>query len=97
MNPQVNVAIQVLPISSTRHPYEIVDIAIDLINKSGLKFVVTPFETVVEGDYDRIFQLIKDIHFTCHQAGAQEMICNIKIQSSSDTPVTIEDKMQKYS
>ena len=37
MNNLVNVAIQVLPNSKSIHPYNIVDKAIELIQKSGLK------------------------------------------------------------
>ncbi|MCX7986678.1 MAG: thiamine-binding protein [Bacteroidales bacterium] len=96
MHSQVNAAIQVLPRSIAKHPYEIVDAAIEEIKKSGLRYVVTPFETVVEGEYHQIMKLIEEIHIACYEAGAIDMICNIKIQSSSAGPVTIDDKMNKY-
>lgn len=96
MHSQINAAIQVIPRSIARHPYEIIDVAIGVIKKSGLKYVVTPFETVVEGDYHHIMQLVEEIHQACYQAGAIDMICNLKIQSSAAMPVTIDDKMKKY-
>jgi|DewCreStandDraft_4_1066084.scaffolds.fasta_scaffold22042_3 uncharacterized protein YqgV (UPF0045/DUF77 family) len=97
MHPQINAAIQVIPRSIARHPYEIIDAAIGVIKKSGLRYVVTPFETVVEGDYHQVMQLIEEIHRVCYEAGAMDLICNLKIQSSSAAPVSIDDKMKKYS
>lgn len=97
MNSYVNVAIQIVPRSSTVHPYNIVDTAIEVIKSSGLKYMVCPFETVIEGEYHRILQLVEQIHNACYSAGAEDILCYIKIQSSANQPVTINDKMTKYS
>ena len=59
MNNTVNIALQILPTSKTVHPYSIVDAAIAVIAASGLKYRVTPFETVIEGSYDRIMEVVK--------------------------------------
>lgn len=96
MHPHVNIAIQIIPLSTTTHPYDIIDIAIKVIEKSGLTFKVCPFETVVEGDYYKIMNLVEAIHKVCYEAGANEMICNLKIQSAFSKPVTINEKMNKY-
>ena len=53
---QVNIALQVLPVSKDIHPYILVDKAIEVIAASGLNYKVTPFETVIEGTYDQITQ-----------------------------------------
>lgn len=91
----VNIALQVLPVSKDIHPYLLVDKAIEKIAASGLKYKVTPFETVMEGTYDRIMEVIKDAQKACYDAGAESMMTYIKIQSSLDD-VKIEDKMNKY-
>ncbi len=96
MNNLVNVAIQVLPNSKSIHPYNIVDKAIELIQKSGLKYRVCPFETVVEGKLDVILRMVEEIHTVCYNSGAETMMTYIKIQSSANKDVTIEDKMEKY-
>jgi uncharacterized protein (TIGR00106 family) len=96
MKNQINLAIQVLPRSSTKGTYELVDIAIELIQKSGLIFRVCPFETVIEGQYDEVMNLVKDIHDAVYAGGAEEMITNIKIQTRYNQDVFIEDKMKKY-
>ncbi len=96
MKNQINLAIQVLPRSSTKGTYELVDVAIELIQKSGLKYRVCPFETVIEGYYDEVMKLVKDIHEVVYINGAEEMITNIKIQTRYNQDVFIDDKMNKY-
>jgi uncharacterized protein YqgV (UPF0045/DUF77 family) len=96
MKGQINAAVQVLPQSKLKHPYDIVDKAIEIIQQSGLKYQVCPFETVIEGEYFTVIQLIEKLQDACYSAGAENLICNIKIQSSVNENVTIEDKMHKY-
>jgi uncharacterized protein YqgV (UPF0045/DUF77 family) len=73
MHNQINLAIQILPKTTGIHPYDIVDKAIDVIKESGISYLVCPFETVVEGDYDQIMNLVKKIHEICYKAGADEI------------------------
>lgn len=96
MKNKINLAIQVLPRSANKGTYELVDIAIEIIQKSGLKYRVCPFETVIEGYYDEVMQLVKDIHEAVYSGGAEEMITNIKVQTRYNQDVFIEDKMNKY-
>lgn len=92
----VNVAVQVLPISSEKDSYDIVDSAIAVIEKSGAKYVVTPFETVMEGHYDDLMKVVKEVQNVCYSAGAEKVMCYIKIQSVAGQNVTIDDKIGKY-
>ena len=95
MKYSVNVAVQLLPLG-TNQAYEKVDEAIALIEKSGIKYRVCPFETVLEGDYDEIMQLVKAIQLKCLENGVSDTICNLKIQMRRGADVTIDDKMEKY-
>ncbi len=95
MTKTVNIALQVLPTSTTVHPYLLVDKAIEVIEKSGLRYKVTPFETVMEGSYDEIMEVVKLAQEACYEAGAETMMTYIKIQSSRKD-VSIDDKMEKY-
>lgn len=96
MNKMINVAIQVLPRSAKIGSYDLVDKAIEAIQNSGLKYQVCPFETVVEGYYDEIMAVIKEVHEVIYANGADEMITYIKIQTHYNQDVYIEDKMNKY-
>jgi uncharacterized protein YqgV (UPF0045/DUF77 family) len=95
MQQTVNIALQILPTSKTIHPYLLVDKAIEVIAASGLHYKVTPFETVMEGSYDEIMQVVKQAQQACYNAGAESLMTYIKIQSST-MDVSIEDKMEKY-
>ncbi|HAN17320.1 MAG: hypothetical protein A2X13_00555 [Bacteroidetes bacterium GWC2_33_15] len=92
----VNIAVQVLPKSDTKKPYDLVDDAIQVIRESGLKYRVCPFETVIEGPYDEIMKVIEQIQNTCFSNGADELLVYLKIQNRKNREVTIEDKMHKY-
>ena len=93
---KVNVALQIIPIIQPENVYGIVDKAIEYIDKSGIKYRVTPFETVLEGDLDEIFEIIKGAQKACYDAGCAELITNIKIHSNVNNDITISDKMNKY-
>ncbi|MCU4175414.1 MTH1187 family thiamine-binding protein [Carboxylicivirga sp. N1Y90] len=95
-NSQVNVAIQVLPLTKAEHVYPIVDEAIKIIEQSGLKYRVCPFETVIEGSYSEVMGVVEKVQAACYNAGAENLICNLKIQSSKVKEVRIEDKVEKY-
>ena len=42
----ITLGIQIVPKSSSHDTYALVDRAIDIIQQSGVKYEVTPFETV---------------------------------------------------
>ncbi|MBN1598245.1 MAG: thiamine-binding protein [Bacteroidales bacterium] len=96
MNYQINAALQVLPKSDKTNTYDIIDKAIEVIKVSGLRYRVCPFETVLEGSYDEVMNIIKLVQLECFLAGADEIISNIKLQIRKSEDVSIEDKMKKY-
>jgi uncharacterized protein (TIGR00106 family) len=97
MNSIVNVAIQFLPLDKNGAlSYSFIDKAIEVIQASGLKYQVCPFETVVEGNYEDIMRIIHQMHQVCYEAGAEEIISFFKIHSSKNHAVRIQDKTQKY-
>jgi len=95
MTKTVNVALQILPSATSIHPYTLVDKAIEVIAVSGLRYKVTPFETVMEGTYEEIMKVVKQAQEACYEAGAESLMTYIKIQSSKKD-VSIDDKMEKY-
>ncbi len=93
----VNIAFQILPTAPTKEEaYKYVDIAIKVIQTSGLKYEVCPFETVIEGEYEAVMQVIKTAQDACLNAGCTHTLANLKIQRSKDADVKIEDKIGKY-
>ncbi len=97
MSQKINLALQILPRSDKTDTYALVDKAIEVIQKSGVKYKVCPFETVLEGEYEQLMKIVKEAQEACFSAGASDLMVYIKIQRSNKKDVAIEDKMKKYS
>lgn len=89
----VTVSVQVLPL--TEDAYPIVDKAIAAIQKSGVKYLVTPMETVLEGTLDACLSVARAAHEACFEAGVQSAVTIIKIADSIHGS-TIDEKLAKY-
>ncbi len=60
---QIQASLKVMPSMNTRtEVYDKVNEVIKMIADSNLKYVSGPSETSVEGDYDQVFNLFRDIH-----------------------------------
>jgi uncharacterized protein YqgV (UPF0045/DUF77 family) len=92
----INLGIQIVPKSKTLDAYALVDKAIAVIQESGVKHVVTPFETVMEGTEDQLFEIAKKAKDAVFDAGAEEVLVYYRIQIKKDADVSIEDKIGKY-
>lgn len=97
MEHNVNLAIQILPLGiSKEEAYRIIDKAIEKVQESGLKHVVCPFETVIEGPYSKVMQLMNDMQDACYNAGAKELLVNMKLHRNNEKDMAIDDKTGKY-
>jgi uncharacterized protein (TIGR00106 family) len=92
-NRTVNVAVQVLPLVEDAYP--VVDQAIQIISKSGVKYEVGPMETVMEGPLDQLLEVAKSAHLACFTAGVEKVVTIIKI-GDQVTGTTIDEKVRKY-
>lgn len=91
-----SVAIQVLPQTGGEDLIRIVDQVIDYIDKSGLHYVVGPFETTIEGPYDQLMEIVKECQLICIKAGAPSVISYVKIHYSPEGIWTIDEKTKKF-
>jgi len=92
----INLGIQIVPKSKLIDSYWLVDQAIEVIQKSGVKHVVTPFETVMEGTQDELMEIAKEAQQAVLDAGADEVLVYYRMQIRKDMDVSIEDKTGKY-
>ena len=92
-----SIAIQVLPhVQEQEATRRIVEAAISHLRGSGLRCVVGPFETTLEGDLDQLMDLVKDCQRICIQAGAPSVMSYVKISYRPSGVWTIDDKTGKY-
>lgn len=92
----INLGIQIVPKSKLIDSYWLVDQAIEVIQKSGVKHVVTPFETVMEGPQDELMEIAREAQQAVLDAGADEVLVYYRMQIRKDKDVSIEDKTGKY-
>jgi uncharacterized protein (TIGR00106 family) len=92
----INASIQIVPIVLDKHPYEWVDEAIEIIQKSGIKHEVGPFATVLEGTYNEVMKVINDVNEHLLSRGCDEWITNLQIQLRSNRDITANEKTDKF-
>lgn len=92
---EANLSLQVLPLVEEDKVYSMVDEVISIIRESGLKYIVGPMETTVEGDLDALLGLVKRAHEVLAKAGVSRVISVVKIDYKPDG-VTMDEKISKY-
>jgi uncharacterized protein (TIGR00106 family) len=92
----VNASLQILPIVNDKHPYKWVDEAIAIIQKSGIKYEVGPFATVLEGTYDEVIMVINNVNEYLYSKGCAEWIAAIQIQLRCDRDITADEKVASF-
>ena len=93
----VNLAVQFLPLAlPTEKAHAIIDAAIEVVANSGLKYVVTPFETVIEGPYADVMRIFDKMQEEAFAAGAGDLLINTKLHRSLQRDHHINDKTQAY-
>lgn len=90
----VTVSVQVLPM--TTDPYPVVDAAIAAIQATGIKYMVTPMETVMEGSLEACLEAARAAHEACFSHRVQKAVTIIKIADDVSNGSTIDDKLAKY-
>lgn len=91
-----SVAIQVLPTLPDDELVPVVDKVIEYIKSQGLKTFVSPFETTIEGDYDKIMEIVKQCQIVAVEAGAPGIMTYVKINYNPEGILTIHQKTDKY-
>jgi len=94
--PISNLSLQILPVVPEDKIYPVVDKVIDYIDKTGIKYIVGPMETTMEGDLDILLDIVKKAQEICISEGASRVISIVKIDYK-DTDITMEEKIKKYS
>ena len=65
-----------IPAVSEEEMYKVVDVVIDYIKDSGLKYEVGAMSTTIEGEYDEVFDLIKVLHRIPFNLGIESYNCS---------------------
>ena len=88
----ITLGIQIVPKSASHDSYYLIDRAIDCIQQSGVKYKITPFETVMEGKYEDLMMISENAQKAVLEAGADECLVYYRIQYRKNQDVTFEEK-----
>jgi uncharacterized protein YqgV (UPF0045/DUF77 family) len=95
--PQASLAIQVLPKVQGDEVIRIVDAVIAYLKGTGLNTFVGPFETTVEGDFERVMDIAKECQRICIREGAESVSSYIKMAYNPKAGVwSIDKKVTKH-
>ncbi len=64
-----------------------------VIKAAGLKSELHAYGTVIEGEWDEVFAVVKACHEAVHAKGAPRITTTIKVGTRVDRAQTIEDKV----
>jgi len=65
-----------------------------VIRASGLKSVLTPTSTVLEGSLEELLALVPKLHEALVEKGAQRVVTTIRLDDRRDKELTFEGKLQ---
>lgn len=88
----INLSLQVVPINTT-DSYPIIDRAIEEIQASGLKHLLGPFSTSMEGYLSDIMEVVERAKNASLAAGAGELVLNIQVHLKAGEGVYMEEKI----
>ncbi len=64
-----------------------------LIEAAGLKAQLHPYGTIIEGEWDAVFAVVKRCHERVHEMGAPRVFTTLKVGTRTDREQTMEDKV----
>ena len=92
-----SIAIQILPdVSDIKKVGEIGEEVIAYVKSTGCHYEVGPFETVVEGEFDVLMNIIRRCTEIPVEVGAPAVKAYVKINHNPSGVLTINEKIDKY-
>ena len=64
-----------------------------LITGAGLQAQLHPYGTVIEGEWDAVFAVVKRCHERVHEMGAPRVFTTLKIGTRTDREQSMQDKV----
>ena len=90
---KASIALQVLPLSQGIDRIAVIDQVIAYLQAQSVTMVVTPFETVLEGEFDELMRILKEALEVAGQE-ADSVFANVKINVGEI--LSIDEKLEKH-
>ncbi len=66
----------------------------EIIEKTGLEHELGPNGTAIEGEWENVFDCVKQCHEEVHRLGVMRIYTTLKVNSRSDRDQSFKDKVQ---
>lgn len=66
----------------------------EIIKKEGLKSQLHAYGTNIEGDWDKVFAVVKECHEVLHDMGVPRITSTIRVGTRTDKEQSITDKIE---
>ena len=63
-------------------------------DEPGIKYRLTPMNTVIEGELEQLLSLVKRMHESAFTGGVERVVTTIRIDDRRDKPLTMEGKLK---
>lgn len=68
--------------------------ALKVLGRSGLRYELTGMGTIISGDLDEIWKVLREMHESCFKGEASRVLTTIRIDDRRDRESTPERKVQ---
>jgi uncharacterized protein (TIGR00106 family) len=65
-----------------------------ILARPGLKTQLHAYGTNIEGEWDEVFQAVKDCHEALHRMGVPRLSTTLRVGTRTDREQTMEDKVR---
>ena len=90
---KASIALQILPLAQGIDRIAVIDQVIAYLQAQEVTMVVTPFETVLEGEFDELMRILKEALEVAGQE-SDNVFTNVKINVGEI--LSIDEKLEKY-
>lgn len=90
---KASIALQVLPLAQGIDRIAVIDQVLDYLQTQEVTMEVTPFETVLEGEFDELMRILKEALEVAGQE-ADNIFANVKINVGEI--LSSDEKLEKY-
>jgi len=92
----VNASIQVVPLTEIENAIPLIDKAIAIIQQSNINYTVGAFETTLEGEYEDVQKLIKQVEDLCYSQKEIQFLVYKKLHVCGGNDILISGKTSKF-
>lgn len=92
----VNATIQVVPLTNIETAFPVIDQAIAIIQQSGVKYSVGAFETTLEGEYEEVQGLLRQLEDFCYGQKELQFLIYSKLHVCGGRHITADEKTAKF-